>query len=128
MFSCPSMRSHFLCMTFKTPALSNTQASPFGSGLVCLLEVSSLNKGGEKERTWLLHLKQIKVPFLSIAVHLFRVSPTKQLPAANARSWPESFLMVILCSPEFPFITATLFADVIGNWKCKVTSPLSQHH
>lgn len=47
-FSCSGMRSHFLHVTFKVPALSNTQASP-GSGLVCLLQVSSLKQGRGKK-------------------------------------------------------------------------------
>lgn len=61
-FSCSGMRSHFLCVTFKMPVLSNAQPLFWmraGMSLASLL--LKIREG--KKRIWLLHLKQIKVSF-----------------------------------------------------------------
>lgn len=64
-FSCSGMRSHFLHMTFKMPALSNTQVPFLDQGWYVSCKSPPRNKGGGGW-IWLLHLKQIKASFFPV--------------------------------------------------------------
>lgn len=48
-FSCSGMRSHFLCVTFKMPVLSNAQAPLLDEGWYVSCKSPPQNKGGEEK-------------------------------------------------------------------------------
>lgn len=78
----------------KMPACSHTQTS-LGSGLLCLLWVPSLRKGGEggKEFGFCIWNK-LKFHFPPNPIHLFRASPTKQVPAVMEGKFPHGRFML----------------------------------